>query len=564
MFSGSNIPPANTWANDQEGKVGVQDDLEVVDFNDFGELFQTMATTSKPKNLERSTNVVPAEKDEELITRISGRNDRVVEIVENTLPANDTRISGIAAPPLNDSHLFYVDAKPSNASNELVTPYIQQSSALLHDEDDIIVYDAPHPRNASRMSIRQTETIENFTPTTNHKQATDTTEIKFSPYKRHPVLPESASNPLFNVSIPSLAEGPLSFAPTAVKTSFITELPSFSSAADAELTRDDATTTDASTPRLRIPPITTPRQAKLWKSKLGRESKLRNGIGTFVPSRQTSFGTLGAMREEDLLRRFDGQDDRYNERRRGDSDLEWGDDGDGDIIGVEEEVVDGDMQRPELEIDADMKRVLAMLEKGKGKAGDTDNDHGMEIDVEVDIAILQRFVRGLDGPDAGAYLTKDDLECEEIIRMGDEGDDNMGQRGSSGSEDEEDDESEGAVNDEQEEAAKIEEPKVMHDGNLESLDGSDDEDLDGEEEDEEDDDLDDDENEDYENNSFQARLEYLRAKSMERNTGDVDSEDDLFERNMTLADQDEAFITHLNVRCLQLRWIITESQCHRI
>jgi hypothetical protein len=79
----------------------------------------------------------------------------------------------------------------------------------------------------------------------------------------------------------------------------------------------------ASTPRLRVPPITTPRQAKLWKSKLDRASR---GTGTSKSAQNASFSALGSMREEGLLRKLDGErDERYDERRRGDSDLEWGD-----------------------------------------------------------------------------------------------------------------------------------------------------------------------------------------------------------------------------------------------
>ncbi len=75
------------------------------------------------------------------------------------------------------------------------------------------------------------------------------------------------------------------------------------------------------------------------------------------------------MRKEGLLRRLDGErDKRYNERRRGNSDLEWGnttdDDGE-DVAGVGKEVVNMNMQGQEPDLDADMERVLGMLEKGR-------------------------------------------------------------------------------------------------------------------------------------------------------------------------------------------------------
>jgi hypothetical protein len=226
-----------------------------------------------------------------------------------------------------------------------------------------------------------------------------------------------------------------------------------------------------------------------------------------------------------------------------------------------------------------MKRVLGMLDKGKGKAGenlkqanDIDNDHGMEVDVDIDIATMKRFVRGLTGADAGTYVTMDDIECEEIIRMEDAGGPGAEQRGSSDSDDENDDENESAADEEEEEALKIEEAKFMNNGYLGNLDGDDIEepddpaegsDNDDDEEGEEDDELDDED--DYEESSFQARLHLLRAKSEQdaaNGNFDDEDEDDLLERNMTWADKDEVFIQYLDVRCRQFQLAVAYSQ-HR-
>ncbi len=105
----------------------------------------------------------------------------------------------------------------------------------------------------------------------------------------------------------------------------------------------------------------------------------------------------------------------------------------------------------------------------------------MEVDIDVNIETLERFVKGLTGGDAGS-ITIEDIECEEIIRMEDGGDEDSKQTGSSGNEDDSD---EGTV-DEEEEVLRVEEAKFIADGDLGNLDGRDDEETDGLSEDDDD------------------------------------------------------------------------------
>jgi hypothetical protein len=153
----------------------------------------------------------------------------------------------------------------------------------------------------------------------------------------------------------------------------------------------------------------------------------------------------------------------------------------------------------------------------------------MEVDVPVDLVAMQSIVRNFTGPDAGVFVTMDDVEYERIARIEDGGGGN-GQR-SSGDEDDEEEE------DHNEDVKQLQES----DG-----EESDDEDSDDDEEEEEEEEY------NYEDNSFQTRLDRLRAFSKEQNVADADSDeddedDDLIERNMTWADEDEAFLQHLNV-----------------
>jgi len=522
VFSGGNIPP-NVWDKDEE------DEIEV-DFNDFGKLFLPATTNSKPAIPKCKTQVVPVENP----TFHEETRPLPAEIMTRKKMA-DKPLSVQNGIEINGNHLFYVDTQPRNVPSGMEFPTNRQPSSFLPD-DDIIVYDAPHPRMTFRMSGPDTESTEGVRDvlTTNEHLPVG----GFSSYERHAALPKSIphSQPKSTISIVG-EEQVSSLSQVTDTTPDPTSFGKPTLPDTAETTNAAMETGDTSTStRLRAPPIMTPRQAKLWKSKFSRANK---GTGTHKSPR-TPFSTFGTMREEGLLRRLDGErDERYDERRRGDSDIEWGETTDGeDVAGVGKEIV---AQEPEPELDTDMKRVLGMLKKGKGlnqANDDIDNGHGMEVDVDFDIATSMRFARGLTGPDAETHVTMYDIECEEIMRI--EDDKGVGQVGSTSSEV---DENEETVDEEEEEALRIEEAKFIRDGDLGSLDRDDDDedDLGGSA------DTDESDEDNYEDNSFRFKLDRLRSM---RNTvkGDLDVEDGPLEQNMTWADLDEAFIQDINVR----------------
>jgi hypothetical protein len=224
--------------------------------------------------------------------------------------------------------------------------------------------------------------------------------------------------------------------------------------------------------------------------------------------------------EEAELRK--DRDPRWEERRRGDSDVEWGDE---EIAGEEGGAINSDG-------------------KGKGKGKDQDElgmAEGMDLDpeLELDGDAMRNFVRGM-GADGQNFVTMDDIAYGEMMRREDEEDDEDGSSDEEGHSDEE--EMDAVVN--------AEEELLIAEGAVAPP---------GDEEDESDED--DDENEDDESqgprSGFQARLERLRNHSRGKRQKDAslegeddEDDDDPFERNRSWAEEDEDFIAHIQVMFL--------------
>lgn len=228
-----------------------------------------------------------------------------------------------------ESSLFFIDTTPTptpivaSTSTSLVVPL----GAIPEDEDDVIVYEGPHPRSGVATPISKPAA---------------------------PALPLLASSP----SPQKIARRPH---PAHSKT-----------------------------------------KSKLKERRQAEWARKRRGSG--------SFAALGANVAEAQL--YEGKDPRQDERRRGDSDVDWGDETDNEV----DEIASG--------VD------------------------GMDLDpeLELDVEVLKRFANGLDEN----FKTMDDIDDEERIRKEDEED------GSSESESENDD-------DEDEESVRraIEEDEAM-------------------------------------------------------------------------------------------------------
>jgi hypothetical protein len=184
------------------------------------------------------------------------------------------------------------------------------------------------------------------------------------------------------------------------------------------------------------------------------------------------FGSFGAIMEETQLRR--DRDPRWEERRRGDSDVEWGD----------EDGVGGAMHSDS---------------KGKGKGKDEDESgmaEGMDLDpeLELDSDAMRNFVRSM-GTDGQNFQTMDDVADGEMMRREDEEDK---EGGSSHEEDQSDEEEMNA-------AVHAEEQLLIAEGTVWVPDDM--------EEESDDDEEDEDDESQSPRSGFQLRLERLRNHS---------------------------------------------------
>jgi len=509
VFSAGNIPRIES-DNDEEEEDG--EEIEEFDFNELGTLFEKFSTTNttkigKSKLAETTTQSFTGfYNDTSSIRPLTTATDvdQLTKLVEKTLsPANElinSEDSTMSAPPNEESPLptvapsqpiivdepepqsFHIDLEPTPVPASMA-PENGLPSALQHDDDDdIIVYVAPHPRNTSTQDIKPVPQAE-----LSSADAGDTS--LFTPYVSTVTM--SAASASTSMHIPE---------PPSIS--------SFSFSFSQSTTQNGNGTPRKSSARLYVPPITTPRQAKAWKRKRGLTKRKRG---------KSSFGTFGAMRAEAQLH---NDDPKRAERRRGDSDLDWGDTDDDDVHGADL-------------VDEGLEGILGSnkqgLDKGKGKERDVDDYeavHGMEVDSDVDIAAMQSFVGSLLGAHAGQHVTMDDLRDAEIMKMEDE-------------QDLEADASDSSEDEDVEDVSDAEEAKLISE-----LLESDDDGLD--------DDTDDDDDQSP-RTSFQARLEHLRERARSEKIADSDEDGNhLIDRNLTWADEDEEFIQNIQVSVFDL------------
>jgi hypothetical protein len=289
---------------------------------------------------------------------------------------------------------------------------------------------------------------------------------------------------------------------------------------------------------------------------------------------------------------MDGVDERWQERRRGDSDLDWGteDEDDG------KEMHSSNHQPSDIPTTTSptnaIQKPLSEKAKGKQKAKDEEpnididieqiekDEHGMEVDADLDVDAMKAFVSGLIGNKAGEHVSMDDVMDERKLRMEDE-EFVRGVGGAVGSSDDDDDD-----DDEEEE----EEDKVGDGEDDDDDEEEEEEELDevlrleeklilGESDDDDEDDDDDDEVDMTPRSGFKARLEKLREKARSQKPRDAepdegeDEDEDMVTKNMAWADEvdddedDEEYaefdelIDQIGVRSLLVRTIISTCSC---
>ena len=494
MFSGGNIQAIESSSEaDNDDSDDDEEELEVVDFNDVGKLFEQTKRRKKISLKKSSVEVV----EKQFIGAYSSvpstsslhRHQRDVTDLDNLTKRidegeksqEDDVASGVASQ-------FYIDTQPTPIPAEIAPSTLFPSDEF---DDDIIVYVAPHPRKGIQTSPE-------IQPSTNG--VPDTSE--FTPYVRDAsfslAVASSSSTKATTIEEKPTQPQPQ---PQIQKTLSISAPPFSFPTPEGKILG-----------RLSLPPVTISRLAASWKRKKGILRK-KNGKRT-----KSSFRAFGAMHEEAQL-----HDPKHKERRRGDSDLDWGDtDGDdGDIA----DRVDG-VESPSDLVDGNGN--VIGKDKGKGKAREVDDDgHGMEVDCDLDLHAMEQFVGGLLGADAGRHVTMDDFgdEVGEERRLEedqDTGEDSrdINESGSDESSEDEDAEVERVLADE--EAMIISEALEFKD------------------EDEEDDESEDEDEDQTPRTSFQQRLERLRKQASSSKHDDVDDDDDdMLERQMLFAEKND-------------------------
>ena len=488
-------------------------ELEVVDFNDVGKLFEQTERREKISTKKSSIEAVEKPFFGEFIDNHSilpstsslHRSQRDLTDIDTLTKQFDESLSPIERPQKEDvvpadaeePGQFYIDVQPTLIPAEIAPP----SNPFPSDEfdDDIIVYVAPHPRKGIRTSPER-QLPENEVPDTS----------AFTPYVRDASLAlavaSSSSTTATVEQQPTQPQPPHPQNSTSSMSTFSFSFP---------------TPEGKTLGRLSVPPVTIPRLAIAWKRRKGVLSK-KGGKRT-----RSSFRAYGAMHEEAQL-----HDPKQKERRRGDSDLDWGDsDGDSndESGGERDQVVD----RVDVESQSSLMNANGdgnVNGKNKGKARDIEDGHGMEVDSDLDLNTMQQFVGGLLGEDAGRHVTMDDLMDEEQMKLENEqdtGEDSMSvnETGSDENSEDEDAEIDRVLADE--EAMLISEALEF-----------------------EDEDIDDDESEDEDEDqtprtSFQQRLERLRKQASSSKHDDKykvlddyddDDDDDMLERHMLFAE----------------------------
>ncbi|KAL1664058.1 hypothetical protein GGF50DRAFT_55554 [Schizophyllum commune] len=339
--------------------------------------------------------------------------------------------------PTQEQASFFIDTTPSMIDAPTTVPSrIAQLTRELQAEDEVIVYVAPHPR-----STRATPAP---APPQMTSMLTGTTKTVDAKVWASTPAPAAAA-----VSPP--APGPFASLP---QPSTPKAGPSFSF-------------TRPGTRQPRHAPAVTPDGRARTRIRERQKNKKRRPKGEWGA---LGFGAFGAMHEEELW----APDPRYAERRRGDSDLEWGtdDEDEGGATGVAE---------------------------------------GMEVDADLvaDEGAMRRFVQSM-GVEGQRHVTMDDIRDGEISKAEDEEEDERGPESESSDDDEDE---------EEDLAADME--AILHHEEIEMMGESDD--------DEGSDDSDD--VDDTPQTSFRKRLERMRAaKGKQRASAPEvadDSDDDM-------------------------------------
>ncbi|KAL1728077.1 hypothetical protein EV714DRAFT_215934 [Schizophyllum commune] len=451
-----------------------EEDLEEIDFADIGKFQEQVDAGAIAMSSQAAMETTATSAEEHPMFFV---DTTPAPVDTSSTPSNEAPVhtaegheaTADRPAPTEEQVPFFIDTTPSMIDAPTTVPSrIAQLTRELQDEDEVIVYVAPHPR-----STRATPAPAPPQMTSMLTGTTKTVDAKA--WASMPAPPAAAVSPPPPEAFASVPQ------PSTPKAG-----PSFSF-------------TRSSTRQPRHAPAVTPDGRARTRIRERQKNKKRRPKGEWGA---LGFGAFGAMHEEELW----APDPRYAERRRGDSDLEWGTDDE---------------------------------DEGQGATGIAE---GMEVDADLvaDEGAMRRFVQSM-GVEGQRHVTMDDIRDGEILKAEDEEEDERGPESESSDDDEDE---------EEDLAADLE--AILHQEEVEMMGESDDDDEDSDDSDDVD---------DTPQTSFRKRLERMRAaKGKQRASAPEvadDSDDDMemdigwevddydaMERSN--ADADEAFLDHVD------------------
>ncbi|KZP26541.1 hypothetical protein FIBSPDRAFT_928685 [Athelia psychrophila] len=516
IFSGGNIPRQEDSESEDDADE-VADMLEEIDFEDMARMREVVDAAAMVVEV-KSTTILDVDTNM-LLQDTSAIEERFTGILINlpvpsaaleennmrnhidqntsttalpvfyfdTQPSFDNTGLNSTPVPMHDQQStgFYIDTTPSAPQRGAYAAHHPSRSALgaVDDEDDeVIVYVAPHPRTrdivqAARESapspqLSNTSMLTGTTSTLTKTLAAAQSEAA----QAHTGLEPESSTAAAEIDTETASAARISIPPA----------PDFSSISkftfDSPAKRQQPRARPAFTPRDRARAQTKARRKEARAARLKLE-------------RRDMFGSFGAIMSEAQLRDGDGPDPKWEERRRGDSDVEWGD--------TDEDINAGDGNRG-VEVDE--------ISNGMG---------GMELDGDLELDAMKAFVKGMSA-NGGRHVTMDDIADAERMQQEDEAMEGHVD-GDSGSEED------GG------EAQVLFEEEEMMIGETQGIDISDDSDSDLDQ---------------SPTTGFRGRLERMRKNSRGKKVVDADrssddeSEDDYFD-GPTRGEEDDDFIAHL-------------------
>ncbi|KAH9171161.1 hypothetical protein EDB89DRAFT_2071063 [Lactarius sanguifluus] len=314
IFHGGNAAPQPSEPLSDE------DELLEIDYADLGRFMNEIEATAASSKNTKTTIPASAIAATSIATSVQDDNQPVVTKIEEG-PTG-----------------FYIDTKPSpvqdssTSTNDIAVehpgPGILGEDIGEDDDDEIIVYVAPHPRNGKLPSVHtQSPLLDAKTlPPSGPASVAAPVHQKAHDAPHAPALPPEPEPKLWPESVPKVNVPAPAPAPALAFKNFSFSLLS-------------------SSPK--------PTYRARWPRRIARRKAERNRM----------FGSFGAMHAEATLRELDP---RRAEQRRGDSDVDWGGSTSG-LAEVEDSEDDGGML-----VDEDIKAdAMAAFVRSMGAAGQT-------------------------------------------------------------------------------------------------------------------------------------------------------------------------------------------------